>query len=159
MSLDYGSKAAYLRPGYEPTRGVDIRLPGKGIQTPMAQGRSTKIISMIKWIRTSRLSTKNSLSGGRTWTVYSKSSSRVRVTAVTPRACFSVQGSLPEGEGRVLETSTLAQYYNYLYSSATNCIALQNAGEALDGRNQYHCPLTFATFEKVGTCPRLPYFA
>jgi len=28
----------------------------KGIQTPMAQGRSTKIISMIKWIRTSRLS-------------------------------------------------------------------------------------------------------
>jgi len=34
----------------------------KGIQTPMAQGRSTKIISMIKWSRTSRLSTKNSLS-------------------------------------------------------------------------------------------------
>jgi len=28
----------------------------------MAQGRSTKIISMIKWIRTSRLSVKNSLS-------------------------------------------------------------------------------------------------
>ena len=27
----------------------------------MAQGRSTKIISMIKWIRTSRLLTKNSL--------------------------------------------------------------------------------------------------
>ena len=27
-----------------------------GIQTPMAQGRTTKIISMIKWIRTSRLS-------------------------------------------------------------------------------------------------------
>ena len=34
----------------------------KGIQIPMAQGRSTKIISMIKWIRTSRLSIKNSLS-------------------------------------------------------------------------------------------------
>jgi len=34
----------------------------KGIQTPMAQDRSTKIISMIKWIRTSRLSMKNSLS-------------------------------------------------------------------------------------------------
>ena len=31
------------------------------IQTHMAQGRSTKIISMTKWIRTSRLSTKNSL--------------------------------------------------------------------------------------------------
>ena len=27
----------------------------------MAQGRSTRIISMIKWIRTSRLSIKNSL--------------------------------------------------------------------------------------------------
>ena len=37
----------------------------KRIQTPMAQGRSTKIISMIKWIRTSRLSIKNSPSGGR----------------------------------------------------------------------------------------------
>jgi len=29
----------------------------------MGQGRSTKIISMIKWIRTRRLSIKNSLSG------------------------------------------------------------------------------------------------
>jgi len=29
----------------------------------MAQGRSTKIISMIEWIRTSRLSIKKSLSG------------------------------------------------------------------------------------------------
>ena len=33
----------------------------KGIQTPMAQGRSTKIISMIKLIRTSILSMKKSL--------------------------------------------------------------------------------------------------
>ena len=31
----------------------------KGIQTPMAQGPSIKFISMIKWIRTSRLSMKN----------------------------------------------------------------------------------------------------
>ena len=31
----------------------------KGIQTPMAQGRSTQIISIIKWFRTSRLSLKN----------------------------------------------------------------------------------------------------
>ena len=30
----------------------------KGIQTLMAQGRSTKIILLIKWIRTSRLSMK-----------------------------------------------------------------------------------------------------
>jgi len=35
-----------------------------GIQTPMAQGRSTKTILVIKWIRTSRLSIKNSLSAG-----------------------------------------------------------------------------------------------
>ena len=34
----------------------------KGIQTPMAQGRSTKVISMIKWVRTSTLSLKKSLS-------------------------------------------------------------------------------------------------
>ena len=34
----------------------------KEIHTPMARGRSTKIISMIKWIRTSRLSIKDSLS-------------------------------------------------------------------------------------------------
>ena len=33
-----------------------------GIQTPMAQGQSNTIISMIEWIRTSRLSIKNSLS-------------------------------------------------------------------------------------------------
>jgi len=32
------------------------------IATAMAQGRSTEIISMIKWIRTSGLSTKNPLS-------------------------------------------------------------------------------------------------
>ena len=34
----------------------------KEIQTPMAQGRSSQIISTIEWIRTSRLSIKNSLS-------------------------------------------------------------------------------------------------
>jgi len=45
--------------------GLGFRVEGLGfIQTPMAQGRSTKIISMIKWIWTSRLSIKNSLSLG-----------------------------------------------------------------------------------------------
>ena len=44
------------------TRKVDVRLPGKGNSTPVAQGRSTKIISMIMWTRTSRLSIKISLS-------------------------------------------------------------------------------------------------
>jgi len=33
----------------------------KGMQISMAQGRSTTIISTIKWIRTSRSSIKNSL--------------------------------------------------------------------------------------------------
>ena len=33
----------------------------KGIRTPMAQGRSTKFLSTIKWIRASRLSIKKSL--------------------------------------------------------------------------------------------------
>ena len=34
----------------------------KGIQAPTAQGRCTIIIYMIRWIRTSRLSMKKSLS-------------------------------------------------------------------------------------------------
>ena len=37
----------------------------KGIQTPMAQGRSTKIILRIEWVRNSWLSIKNSLAGPR----------------------------------------------------------------------------------------------
>ena len=59
----YQPGTGYETTGYEPlTRNVDMRLPGKGNSTPMVQGRSTKIISIIKWIRTSRLSIKNSLS-------------------------------------------------------------------------------------------------
>ena len=38
---------------------VPGRLPGMEIQPPMAQSRSTKIIAMVKWIRTSRLSIKH----------------------------------------------------------------------------------------------------
>ena len=34
----------------------------KRIQTPMAQGWSSQIISMKKWVQTSKLSIKNSLS-------------------------------------------------------------------------------------------------
>ena len=41
---------------------LSARWREKEIQTAMAQGRSTKIVSMIKWIRTSRLSIKNSQS-------------------------------------------------------------------------------------------------
>ena len=43
-------------------------MPGyleKGFQTPVAQGRSTRIISMIEWTRTSRLSIKISLTSCR----------------------------------------------------------------------------------------------
>ena len=50
------------RPGGFESRKADIRLLEMGIQTPMAQGRPTKIISMIRWIRTSRLPIKSSLS-------------------------------------------------------------------------------------------------
>ena len=41
-------------------RNVFVRLPGEG----NSQGRSTQIISMIKWIRTGRLSMNNSLQQG-----------------------------------------------------------------------------------------------
>jgi len=44
-------------------RKVDVRLPGKGISNGCGGARPDHlIITMIKWIRTSRLSIKNSLS-------------------------------------------------------------------------------------------------
>jgi len=51
LTLKYGAGAGRKMYGYLE----------KGIQTPMAQGRSTKIISMNKWFRTSRLSIKHPL--------------------------------------------------------------------------------------------------
>jgi len=49
-------------------RKVDVRLPGKGNSNSRAARQVHLIISMIKWIRTSRLSIKNSLSCvERTW--------------------------------------------------------------------------------------------
>ena len=62
----------------------------KGVQTPMAQGRSTRIILMIKWVRVSRLSTKKSLSViGRTagtWThVHGLASTVITKGKVTER--------------------------------------------------------------------------
>ena len=59
-----------------------------GIQTPMAQGRSTKIISMIKWIRTSRLSIKNSLSADNVPGAGQRLSAGSE--AVWPRPCLHV---------------------------------------------------------------------
>jgi len=45
-------------------RKVDIRLPGKGNPNSHGARQVHLIITMIKWIRTSRLSIKNSLSVG-----------------------------------------------------------------------------------------------
>ena len=55
----------------------------------MAQSRSTEIISMIGWIRTSRLSMKNSLSNGR------------KSSACPPpsRSLRGLPGFLPEDQG------------------------------------------------------------
>jgi len=44
------------------TRKVDTRLPGKGNSNSHGARPVHLIITMIKWIRTSRLSIKNSLS-------------------------------------------------------------------------------------------------
>jgi len=44
---------------------VDARLPGKGNSNPHGARLVHLIITMIQWIRTSRLSIKNSLSCGR----------------------------------------------------------------------------------------------
>ena len=52
-----------LTPFTTPAWKVGIKLPEKG-NSNMVQGRSTKIVSMIKWIRTRRLSIKNSRSAG-----------------------------------------------------------------------------------------------
>jgi len=49
---------------YTFTRKVDIRLPGKGNSKSHGARPVHLIITMIKWIRTSRLSMKNSLSLG-----------------------------------------------------------------------------------------------
>ena len=45
-----------------PSRKVDERLPGKGNSNPHGARPLHLIITMIKWIRTSRLSIKKSLS-------------------------------------------------------------------------------------------------
>ena len=44
------------------SRKVDVRLPGKGNSNSHGARPVHLIITMIKWIRTSRLSVKNSLS-------------------------------------------------------------------------------------------------
>ena len=65
---------------------VDIRLPGKVNSNSVAQGRSTKMISMIMWTRTSRLSIKISLSTLRR--------SRPKQSSIRDFCVDSVQGYL-----------------------------------------------------------------
>jgi len=54
---DEQRRGSVLHSGYEFQHSASTE---KGIQSPMAQGRSTKVISVIEWIRTSRLSIQNS---------------------------------------------------------------------------------------------------
>jgi hypothetical protein len=60
----------------------------KGIQIPMAQGRSTTTISMIEWIRTSRFSTKNSLSLSRRLPPIGRGNVTERLLIITDRAAI-----------------------------------------------------------------------
>ena len=55
-------KAGKVHPS--PARKVDVRLPGKGNSNSHGARPVHLIITMIKWIRTSRLSIKNSLCWG-----------------------------------------------------------------------------------------------
>jgi len=63
--------------------GRESRDRKKGIQTPLAHGRSTKIFSIIKWIRTSRLSIKSYLSRDRL---------RTKLEVALQKRGFRVQG-------------------------------------------------------------------
>ena len=78
--------------GAESSRKVDVRLPGKGISNSHGARPVHLIITMIKWIRTSRLSIKKSLSlegGGGT-----RPESRVLADARNARADSSVVETL-----------------------------------------------------------------
>jgi len=62
-----GEEAVQDRVGlaeFEGGRKVDVRLPEKGNSNTHGARRVHLIITMIKWIRTRRLSIKNSLSEG-----------------------------------------------------------------------------------------------
>ena len=61
LTTTTGDKAGGVRSVWSPYGVVEL---AQEIQTPMAQGRSNRTISMNKWIRASRLSIKNSLSYG-----------------------------------------------------------------------------------------------
>jgi len=69
-------------------RKVDVRLPGKGDSNSHGARLDHLIITMIKWIRTSRLSIKNSLSGVGAVLVHrpGKGQTQRRVAPLPPRA-------------------------------------------------------------------------
>ena len=60
-----GCQRAQLSESPKPWEGRYKSTRKSGIQTPMAQGRSTTIVSMIQWTRTSRLSIRIFLSRAR----------------------------------------------------------------------------------------------
>jgi len=55
-------RKSVLEDGLLSVRKVDVRLPGKGNSNSHGARPVHLIITMIKWIRTSRLSIKNSIS-------------------------------------------------------------------------------------------------
>ena len=61
MEEDSNDDVHHHDPHHE-TKKVDVRLPGKGNSKSHGARPVHQIISMINWIRTSRLSIKNSLS-------------------------------------------------------------------------------------------------
>ena len=58
-----GRSGGWRRFRREESRQIDVRLPGKGNSNSHGARPVYLIIKMIKWIRTGRLSIKNSLSG------------------------------------------------------------------------------------------------
>jgi len=66
-------------------RRVDVRLPGKGNSNSRGARPVHLIITMIKWIRTSRLSIKNSLSVGLRWAVLNLRTATSQKCAAVPR--------------------------------------------------------------------------
>ena len=73
------------------TRKVDVRLPGKGNSNSHGARPVHLIITMMKWIRTSRLSIKNSLSLG------------LEVDAPLSKPCFHSQDWVGFGVGVIVE--------------------------------------------------------
>ena len=64
MSIPSAESGGEAENWWSLSRKVDIRLPGKGNSNSHGARPVHLIITMIKWIRTGRLSKKNSLSGG-----------------------------------------------------------------------------------------------